>query len=113
VVDDDPYIRRLVERTLHEGNHTVLLAGNGNEALRLVALHKAEISMVILDVLMPGMTGGELGRRLAVECRAKQLFISGYSPEHLPPGSHGGSEFLQKPFTPSELLARVRKILEG
>ncbi len=112
VVDDDPYMRRMMDRTLRRGHHAVLLAASGAEALRLAAEHRSDIGVVILDVVMPGMTGPETARHLARECAAKQLFMSGFAPEELPP-DEDVMEFLQKPFSGVDLLARVRRLLDA
>jgi signal transduction histidine kinase/tetratricopeptide (TPR) repeat protein len=113
VVDDDPYIRRMMERTLRRGHHPVVLAATGQEAVRLAVGHKADLGMVILDVMMPGMTGPEAGRRIVKECpQAKLLFMSGFAPEQLPSDDRAVN-FIQKPFSSGDLLARVRQVLDA
>jgi len=114
VVDDDPFIRRMMDRTLRREHHAVLLASNGADALELATQHDAEIGVVILDVLMPGMSGPELSRRLAKQCSgAKHLFMSGFAPEQLPTGASLATDFLQKPFSSEDLLSRVQRLLDG
>jgi two-component system cell cycle sensor histidine kinase/response regulator CckA len=84
------------------------------EALDLVQQRGSEIGVIILDVLMPVMTGPELGRRFVdLQVAAKLLFISGFAPENLPPDADRAAEFLQKPFSSSDLLQRVERLLGG
>jgi len=112
VVDDDPFIRRMMARILVREHYAVLVASNGDEALALASQHDPDIGVVILDVLMPGMTGPELGRRLAQQYPAvRQIFMSGYAPENLPVETNVGTDFLQKPFSSVDLIARVQRIL--
>jgi signal transduction histidine kinase/CheY-like chemotaxis protein/tetratricopeptide (TPR) repeat protein len=114
VVDDDPFVRRMIRRTLERGGHHVFMAEGAAEALDLVQRHGAEIGVIILDVLMPIMTGPELGRRFAeLQVAAKLLFVSGFSPENLPADADRDAEFLQKPFSSSDLLQRVQRLLDA
>jgi FixJ family two-component response regulator len=60
------------------------------------------------------MTGPELGRRFAeLQVAAKLLFVSGFSPENLPADADRDAEFLQKPFSSSDLLQRVQRLLDA
>jgi signal transduction histidine kinase len=114
VVDDDPFVRRMIRRTLERGGHHVFMAEGAAEALDLVQRHGAEIGVIILDVLMPVMTGPELGRRFAeLQVGAKLLFVSGFAPENLPADADRAAEFLQKPFSSSDLLQRVQRLLDA
>ena len=74
----------------------------------------ARIGLVILDVLMPGVTGPELGRRLYdLNLSAKLLFVSGFSPESIPleEAQVASEMLLQKPFSQTALLERVRQLM--
>jgi signal transduction histidine kinase/CheY-like chemotaxis protein len=114
VVDDDAIVRQTIRRTLERAGHSVLMAEGAPEALELVARHGSAIGVIILDVLMPVMTGPELGRRFAdLQVSAKVLFISGFAPENLPLDAGPSAEFLQKPFSSSDLLQRVRRLLHA
>jgi CheY-like chemotaxis protein len=89
-------------------------AANGREALRLVTEHGGPLDLVLTDVVMPGMSGPELAERLSREQPGlRVLYMSGYADEAI--GHHGvlepGVEFLQKPFTPQDLVQRVREVL--
>ncbi len=114
VVDDDFFIQRLVERTLLRGRYSALVASSTAEALRLAEEHRSGIALVLLDLWMPGMTGHELGKQLASQCPdAKQLYMSGFAP---PPGrgpALSEAEFIRKPFSSTQLLEHVQRLLEG
>jgi two-component system, cell cycle sensor histidine kinase and response regulator CckA len=114
VAEDEPLVRVLVRKTLAQAGYRVLEAGGGEEALQLAARHDGTIHLLVTDVVMPGMSGRELMRRLAdVRPNVKVLYMSGYSDEAV--ARHGvldaGTAFMQKPFTPSVLARRVREVL--
>ncbi len=114
VVEDEQLVRDLVCRTLRRAGYTVLVASNGEEALAVSRATPGAIDLVVTDVVMPRMNGSELASRLAVERPGiRVLFVSGYANEILDVrgGLVPGTEYLQKPFTPSVLLDRVRELL--
>ena len=114
VVDDESGIRTLVRRVLEPLGYRVLSAADGLEALDFVAEHDRPIDLLITDVVMPGMGGRELVRRLSERrCRLPVLFLSGY-PEatHVDTAvSNRARAFLMKPFTPAALTRKVRDLL--
>ena len=94
---------------------TVLEAVDGEEALAVAAAHPGRIDLLLTDVVMPGIGGAELARRLREDRpEVRILFMTGYSVEAV--ASHGvlapGSTLLQKPFTVDELVGRVREALD-
>jgi CheY-like chemotaxis protein len=101
---------------LEQAGYTVLLAGGGSEALQLVERPPGPIQLLVTDVVMPGMSGRELARRL-LEQRpdTKVLYLSGYADDAVE--RHGvldpGTAFMQKPFSPAALASRVREVLGG
>ncbi len=114
VVDDDDLVRRSIAKILERNGYRVIAASGSVEALNLAREQGARIGLVILDVLMPGVTGPELGRRLYdLNLSAKLLFVSGFSPESIPlEDAHLASEMLlQKPFSQTALLERVRQLM--
>jgi two-component system, cell cycle sensor histidine kinase and response regulator CckA len=116
LVEDEPAVRKVVERTLTRSGYRVLLAGTGEEAIDLCAREPVSPDLLITDVVMPGMSGAELARRArALKPGLPVLFMSGYADEVV--SHHGvldtGVEFIQKPFSPEVLAARVREVLEG
>jgi two-component system cell cycle sensor histidine kinase/response regulator CckA len=116
VIDDELMVVRSIQRPLERSGYRVLVAHTAEEALSIASARRADISLVILDMLLPGMSGVQLGRRLSeMQLPAKLLYISGFSPEGLSSDEVEleSSSFLQKPFTPSDLLGRVGRLLEA
>jgi CheY-like chemotaxis protein len=114
VVEDEPLVRDLVARTLRRGGFTVLLADNGEGGLQVADSCEGAIDLLLTDVIMPRMSGPELATRLLTQRPdLRVLLVSGYASESLDlrGALTAGAEFLQKPFTPSVLLARVRTLL--
>jgi CheY-like chemotaxis protein len=105
VVDDEPSVLEVAQRTLSEAGYRVVTARTGEEALR-VATGRPGLSLVLTDVLMPGLGGRELVRRLADVRPALRVLVTSGQPD-------GAGDVLQKPFSAEELLGEVRKALDG
>jgi len=110
VAEDEPALRALVKATLEQSGYTVVEATDGYDAVRIIEQHGGEIHLLLTDVIMPLMNGHELAARLkAIRPDTQVLYMSGYTDDVL--AFHGisspGIAFIQKPFTPSELIARV------
>jgi len=108
VVEDESGIRELIRKILQRERYRVLEAGSAEEALTVA--QGQGIDLLITDVMLPGIRGPELARRMQQTApRLKTLFISGYTGEErvLP-----GARFLAKPFTLQVLLEKVREALE-
>lgn len=113
VVDDDAMVRRSTRRILERRGFAVLEAASGAEALREVA-RAEDIDVVVTDLVMPSMSGPELARELRkARPRLRLLFISGYAADTTAEREEldGGAAFLQKPFTPDALTAKLRELL--
>ncbi|HUA19989.1 MAG TPA: ATP-binding protein [Bryobacteraceae bacterium] len=114
LVEDQAPLRLLAEDMLSEAGHTVLAAGNGRAALALAEQHAGSIDLLVTDVVMPEMNGPELADRLA-QSRPDMmvLYISGYTDHALlhRGALETGTAFLQKPFLPQALLAKVEELL--
>jgi len=116
LVEDEEMVRELISETLRGLGYTVLEAPDGQEALSVSETHHGTIHLLITDVVMPGMNGLELARRLkSIRPYLLLLFMSGYSEEAVNElGVMGiGEVFLQKPITPSRLSETVRDLLSG
>lgn len=117
LVEDEPAVRDLAIRTLQEQGYTILVASNGEEALRLVETQSERtIELLLTDVVMPLLGGRELARRLrASQPDLKVLFTSGYvvDEDFRDKLRETGANFLPKPFTPAELAGRVRRTLDA
>jgi signal transduction histidine kinase len=114
VVDDDDLVRRSIAKILERHGYRVVAASGSMEALDVAREQGPRIGLVILDVLMPGVTGPELGRRLYdLNLSAKLLFVSGFSPESIPleDANVAADMLLQKPFSQTALLERVRQLM--
>jgi signal transduction histidine kinase/CheY-like chemotaxis protein len=116
VVEDETQLRALIKRTLSERGYRVLDAANGVEAIEIAAAHRGSIHLLVTDVVMPLLSGGELAARLQ-EARPglRVIFVSGYSDDAIE--RHGvlapDSVFLQKPVRPEELARVTREILDA
>jgi two-component system cell cycle sensor histidine kinase/response regulator CckA len=115
LVEDDEAVRVLTRLVLESCGYQVLDAALPEEAIRICEQHAGEIQLLITDVVMPQIGGGELARRLTQRRPAmKVLFLSGYTDDLVV--QHGvlreESEFLQKPFLPGILAKKVRDILD-
>ena len=114
-VDDDPYMLNLVEEVLKGQGYKVLSAASGEEALTVASLHQDRIDLLLTDVMLPGIKGQELAKKLLHSCPdVNVLFMSGYL---CPSMAHGDSDhnfeaFIQKPFAPKALLWKIRKLLD-
>ena len=115
LVDDEDMVLGVGEEMLKKMGYRVLLATSGKEAVELYKRHKNEIDLVILDMIMPDMGGGEAYDRMKGDNpKVKVILSSGYSIEGqaneiLERGCNG---FIQKPFNIQELSGKIRGILE-
>jgi two-component system NtrC family sensor kinase len=116
LVEDEAAIRRSAKRLLENKGYTVLLAGDGEEAVDTFHKHEGRIDLVISDVVMPKMGGWQLYEALKQEGRVVRfLFTSGYTvrDQHSVALLDPAVPFLQKPWDVSEFLRRVRELLDG
>ena len=116
VVEDEQAVRRMICSVLQECGYTVLQANGADEALRQTDDPTCHIDMLVSDIVMPGIHGAELARRIiAVRPELPVLFISGYAGDEL--SRRGVDEtrmaLLTKPFDHVELAQAVRKMLDG
>lgn len=116
LVEDEDAVRMLVLTILKGKGYAVLTARNGGEALLVCERHSGRIDLMLTDVVMPGMGGTELARRLIpLRPEMKTLYMSGYTDEAV--GHSGvldpGTRYIQKPFTPANLARAIREALDG
>jgi CheY-like chemotaxis protein len=115
VVDDEKYVRVLGERILSGAGYTVLTAANGLEALKVYRENKEQISLVVLDLIMPEMGGMEcLKELLRLNPKVKVVVASGFSASgpRNQAVEEGAKGFVGKPFGVRELLLTVRQALD-
>jgi PAS domain S-box-containing protein len=116
VVEDEPGVRQFIGTVLQNGGYKVLLAADGNEALRICEENKGRIGLILTDMIMPGMSGPTLVESLSrLNPGMRVLYMSGYAGDALAPdrGLDAGIPFIQKPFNFVTLTGRVREILDG
>jgi two-component system alkaline phosphatase synthesis response regulator PhoP len=114
VVEDEPDIRKLVQYNLAQERYKVLEAEDGEQALKL--LQRTKPNLVILDLMLPGMSGLELCRLLREHQETAQLPIlmltaKAGEADKIVGLELGADDYLAKPFSPREMVARVRAIL--
>jgi len=116
VAEDESAVRNVVETTLQRFNYNVISAVDGQDAVEKFAANRNNISLVLMDIIMPRMNGKDAAdeiRRLRPDI--KILFTSGYTADII--RSRGeldaGDEILFKPVNPMELLRKIRQILDG
>ncbi|MBI5905918.1 MAG: PAS domain S-box protein [Deltaproteobacteria bacterium] len=115
LVEDEDVVRGLCVQVLERLGYNVLQAGNGAEAIALAREFGGRIDLLLTDVVMPGMNGGELATHLVIlHPEAKVLFTSGYTDDAIV--QHGvlddGVFFIGKPYTPTALAKKVRDVLD-
>jgi PAS domain S-box-containing protein len=116
LVEDEPDLRELTRTVLAAKGYTVVEARNAEEAERLAESNGAKIHLLLTDVIMPGISGRELAKRiLARQPSMRVLYMSGYTYNVIAQGGtlERGVSFLQKPFTPSALVEKVRDVLDA
>jgi two-component system response regulator MprA len=111
VVDDDPKIRSVLSRGLRFEGYDVQLAADGLEALRLARADPPDL--IVLDVMLPGMDGLEVCRRLRRGTAVPILMLTARDavPDRIAGLDSGADDYLVKPFDFDELLARIRALL--
>jgi DNA-binding response OmpR family regulator len=111
VVDDEPIVREVVCRYLEREAFTTLEAADGDEALRLLGAE--QIDLVVLDVMLPGPDGLELCRWIRARSDLPVIMLTGRGEvtDRIVGLELGADDYLTKPFSPRELIARVRTVL--
>lgn len=112
VVDDEPHIREVICFAIERAGMTSVVARNGAEAMK--AFRRGNLDLAILDIGMPEMDGLEVCRRIRTESSLPILFLSARDDEidKVVGLEIGGDDYVTKPFSPRELVARVKAILK-
>ncbi len=116
LVDDEDMLVDVGRQILEAMGYHVLVAGEGSQAVEVYQKNKDQIDLVIMDVVMPGMGGGEaLGKMKEIDPQVKVLLATGYTPDGgacngLPQGHCG---LIQKPFSMKDLSKKIREVLNG
>jgi CheY-like chemotaxis protein len=115
LVDDQDIVINVGKEMLNALGHTVLLAKSGKEAIEVYKKNKEKIDLVVLDMIMPVMSGGETYKVLkGINPHIKVILSSGYSLEGQAAKilEHGYSGFIQKPFNMGDLSKKIRELLD-
>jgi CheY-like chemotaxis protein len=114
LVDDEEGVRKVMCAILRSNGYDVLEAASGPAALAVYEKNAHKIDLVLTDIVMPQMSGLDLGTQLADRSPGlKILYMSGYRDNLLGVGGEASLAFLHKPFTPDVLLAKVREVLDA
>jgi two-component system, OmpR family, response regulator len=111
IADDDPHIREVVSFALAKAGFKILEATNGKECLDSYTLHSPDL--LILDILMPEMDGTEVCQKIRKHSFLPVIFLSSKDDEidRILGLELGGDDYITKPFSPRELVARVKAVL--
>lgn len=111
VVDDDVNVRDVVRRYLEHAGYRVALAGTGEQALRLA--EESDPDLVVLDLMLPGMDGFEVCRRLRQRGQVPVVMLTarGEEDDRIAGLQLGADDYVAKPFSPRELVLRVTSVL--
>jgi two-component system, cell cycle sensor histidine kinase and response regulator CckA len=111
IAEDEPTLRNLLHKILAKQGYHVLVAKDGHEALCIANEHNNSIDMLVTDIQMPGMAGQELAKELKrLVPRIRILLVSGFFEGALQLDEDWS--FLKKPYSPREIVDRVRQSLE-
>ena len=116
VAEDDELVRRLAVQVLTKAGYQVVLAGDGDEAVRLWHGQQVKAKLALLDVVMPKRNGPEVYEAIrATDPHVPVIFSSGYTSEALSADllARKGVSLIQKPYKPDELLRAVRQVLDN
>ena len=111
LAEDEPLLRELGETILKQAGYKIQTAPNAEELKKFVAEHDGKIDLLLTDVVMPGMSGPELVRLVRARWPdVRVLYMSGYADDEIEDLDRDAG-FLQKPFTPMELTAKIAEML--
>ena len=111
IVDDEQFVRDLLEKVLRRRGHDVVVVGDADQALK--ALEAAEFDLLLTDVVMPGMDGFDLLRRVkSAYPQIKVIVLTGYARKQSISDFllYGADEYLSKPFQVHELISAVDRV---
>jgi len=114
LVEDEPAIQTLIATNLQRAGHTVLASGDAEHAQRLV--HEALPDLILLDWMLPGMSGVDFARRLRADERTREvpiIMLTARTEERdkVLGLETGADDYITKPFSPRELVARIKAVL--
>lgn len=113
VVDDEPIVRDVVVRYMRRDGFRAIEAGDGHSALQLIDDHEHELSLVVLDLMLPGVDGLEICRQIRARSDLPVIMLTARNDQadRIVGLELGADDYLGKPFSPRELSARVSNVL--
>lgn len=113
VADDEQKIRKLVGDFLKKSGYDVIEAEDGDEAYNLFQINRNDISLIILDIMMPGLNGWEVCRKIRETSDVPVIMLTARSEEFdiLTGYENGADDYVTKPFSPGVLVKRVEALL--
>jgi len=108
IVDDEEHVRKLLQRTLEKAGYDVITAANGQEALDKIS--SFDVSLVLLDIMMPGLDGFGVLERIPPGLNIPVIMLSAVLDENTKIDSLGlgADDYIGKPFSAEELLTRIK-----
>ncbi|NTU57567.1 MAG: response regulator [Chlorobiaceae bacterium] len=116
VVEDEPFILKLIRDILESHGFTVLTARDAEECISICQTCETSIELLITDIVLPTINGVQLGMRLLKENPSlKLLFMSAYSPEHISQDKElmEGVDFIQKPFGINDFMTAINRVMSS
>jgi CheY-like chemotaxis protein len=115
LIEDETAVRALAKRTLEKVGYSVLDAPAGHSAVALAKRYRGQVDLVVSDVVLPDINGREAADQIrTLHPHTRVLFMSGYTEDEVIHRGvlSNGLNFLQKPFAPKDLIAKVRAVLD-
>lgn len=116
LVEDEDAVRRTMSRLLERRGYTLISAGNSEEAIAICAAEPRPVSVLVTDVVMPGLSGPELARELRqLYPQMRIIYMSGFSSAYAAQAEaiEPFGVFLEKPFMPQDLFALLQQVMEA
>jgi DNA-binding response OmpR family regulator len=116
VADDEPHIGRIIQMKLEQGPFRVTLAYDGQQAIDELEREPHDIALLLLDLMMPQLSGLDVLARVRADARFKELpcvilTAAGQEQQHRRAMQLGATDFLTKPFSPKKLYARAAELV--
>ena len=114
VVDDESRMRKLINDFLKVKGYSILEAADGEEALNIFEEHNQKIDLILLDVMMPKLDGYEVLKTIRKDSKVPVIFLTakGEENDQIKGFISGADDYVQKPFSPKVLVARINAILK-
>ena len=113
VAEDHPILLKLVKEILEDAHFTVLPANSAKKAMRIEAKFAGTIDLLLSDVMMPGMSGPDLAKKLKEQRPQMRIILMSAYPDGAMLVLNYGWHFIQKPFMPLALVGRIKDVLRS